>query len=155
MKLSDLESLFKSSNNEKDRQLLLYQDEIQQLQDRTRESIGSGEAMPRLPALREQLRVFMSQCQDFETQLDKVEVTPAAKEETTIELKPVTKQAVEVCLHRSVTKMCPSFTVGLVFSLTYDMYDFFFPIAVNVSASKQDLSLSFKIKMFHELIFHS
>lgn len=99
MKLSDLETLFKSSNNEKDRQLVQYQDEIQQLQEKLNQNIGSGKVMTGLPALKKQLLAFMSQCQDFEMQLDKVQETPAVREETAVELKPVTKQAVEVCIH--------------------------------------------------------
>lgn len=118
MKLSDLESLFKSSNNEKDRQLAQYQEEIQQLQEKLRgENLQSGKVLSGLPALKEQLRALMSQCQDFEMHLDKVqEVT----EKPAVELKPVTKQAVEVCMHASVRdKHILSFLILLLYKFPY------------------------------------
>lgn len=80
MKLSDLETLFKSSNNDKDKRLIAYLEEIRQL--KALEHSGTGEltksrqTLAALPTLREQLRAFARHCQDLEGELEKMEEIP-------------------------------------------------------------------------------
>ena len=99
MKLSDLETLFKSSNNEKDRQLVQLQDEVQHLQQQAVKGSSVGGMAPALPMIKEQLRAFMSQCQLLEKQLDNLPEVEIVREETGVELTPVTKQPCEVGCH--------------------------------------------------------
>ncbi|KAK7484941.1 hypothetical protein BaRGS_00023861 [Batillaria attramentaria] len=73
MKLFDLEALFKSSNNEKDRQLISYQEEVRALRQGSSSTPVSGKALSGLPTLREQLRSLVAQCQTLEGQLEKAE----------------------------------------------------------------------------------
>lgn len=105
MKLSDLEDLFKSSNNEKDQQIVEFRAQIQQLQQ-TAGSTSPGATTPGTPekrsadaqGLKEMLRSFMSQCQNFEAQLEtvsQVDESSFAHQDKSIELQPVKKQAAE------------------------------------------------------------
>ncbi|KAK7109323.1 centrosomal protein of 55 kDa-like isoform X2 [Littorina saxatilis] len=94
MKLSDLEALFKASNNDKDRQLAEFKDQLEQ----HRAGTGSGSGQTGLHGLKEHLHTFMSHCQHLEAQLNQAQVeqsTAPATGESTIQLKPVAKQAVE------------------------------------------------------------
>lgn len=80
MKLSDLETLFKSSNNDKDKRLIAYLEEIRQLKalehGGTGELTKSRQTLAALPTLREQLRAFARHCQDLEGELEKMEEIP-------------------------------------------------------------------------------
>ncbi|XP_076461088.1 uncharacterized protein LOC143293759 [Babylonia areolata] len=95
MKLSDLENLYRSSNNEKDRQLMQLKEEVEQLQQRSGEKTEPLKVGTGLPALKEQLRAFMARCEDFGSVLDQMQEASEAKEEAGVELTPIVKQAVE------------------------------------------------------------
>ncbi|KAL8563706.1 hypothetical protein ACOMHN_050534 [Nucella lapillus] len=96
-KLSDLEGLFKSSNNEKDRQLVHYQEEIQRLSKQNGEAPTSDRTTTTVSALKEQLKALMAQCATFESHLEKVRETESepGKKEAAVELVPVSKRAAE------------------------------------------------------------
>ncbi|XP_076469890.1 uncharacterized protein LOC143300198 isoform X2 [Babylonia areolata] len=95
-KLSELEGLFRSSNSEKDRQLLHYQEEIQQLRKQSRET-NANKAGTGVSVLKEQLKAFMAECANFESHLESVQQTEEEDEKKgpAIELEPVTEQAVQ------------------------------------------------------------
>ena len=112
MKLSDLETLFKSSNNEKDRQLVQFHNEIQQLQQQAGNKPQTVESTG-LSAFKEQLKTFMSMCQKFETQLDTVQETVAEKEEASIQLTPVTDKGLEVREPFQILCVCVGVCLGV------------------------------------------
>lgn len=93
MKLYDLEALYKSSNNEKDRQLIAYQEEIRALRQGqgSQDFRSTRKEMSATPGLREQLRALVAQCQMLEGQLGKAEESHLRN----IELVPVTSQPQE------------------------------------------------------------
>lgn len=106
-KLLDLETLFRSSNNDKDQQLLEYHNEIERL--RGAESTGSSKTQTdndhersgikvspvNLPALKEQLLAFIGQCQEFASNIDQAAAAPQ-EESSNVAKATATRQAVEV-----------------------------------------------------------
>lgn len=94
-KLSDLEDLFKSSNNEKDRQLIQCHEEIQRLTKQKGETITVQKTEIELSALKDHLKALMTECANFESHLENVQDPDPGKKGPAIELVPVAKQAVE------------------------------------------------------------